>query len=471
MKHAILHQPEHQKKATPRFYLLTRLIIVMLVVLSGILSFVIYQESKLDLQNTLNILEQEGSRLIYQIESYEDIPPLLERGDMRAQVRLLARLGRLLSEESHITYIEIINKAGHTVLHAGTIGPISPSRDEHVAFSLQNDQEVTHTYEDPVTKTIIFEIIEPLEPQKGHVRGETLGALRLGLLLDEVRSQIRATRKAHLYKVAIFTITILIIGIIAFNFLIAGYHYRITTAALRAAEEKNRLIIEKMKQSERLSALGEFSAGIAHEIRNPLASIKNFTQLLPCEYDDPVFRQEFTATVTSEVNRINRIVNELLDYARPRKLNMVKADLAELADETIASLQAQLNSRRAALKKQFSRVPPVQIDPEQIRQVLINLLLNAAEALQEGGTITVAIRENARGETEIAVSDTGRGIPREALADVFKPFFTTRENGTGLGLAIALRIVNEHGGRIDVESTQGRGTVFTIILPAQRSYK
>ena len=118
-------------------------------------------------------------------------------------------------------------------------------------------------------------------------------------------------------------------------------------------------------------------------------------------------------------------------------------------------------------------IPKKPLQPEELieRQVLINLLLNAADAVQEGGTITVAIRENAGGETEIAVSDTGRGIPQEALSEVFKPFFTTKENGTGLGLAIAQRIVNEHGGRIEAESTHGRGAVFTMILPVQRSYK
>ena len=333
---------ERKKSHLTIYPLLTKLIIVMLVVLGGILSFVIYQESKLDLQNTLNILEQEGSRLIYQIESYEELMSFLEKSDREVDTTLEEKLRTLLNNEDHLYYIQIVNSKGQELLGVGYISPMTADCYDHLMFSLKNDQEITHTYKDQKSGNLIFEIIEPIEPFEDNIRGKTLGALRLGLLLDEVRSQISFTRKSHFYNLSIFIITSLIIGIITFYILIARNNYLLTTNALKEAEEKNRTILEKMKQSERLSALGEFSAGIAHEIKNPLASIKNFTQLLPSEYEDPNFRKEFTELVTREVNRINKIVNDLLDYARPRKTKLLKTKIPELIDETLFSLKVYL---------------------------------------------------------------------------------------------------------------------------------
>ena len=223
--------------------------------------------------------------------------------------------------------------------------------------------------------------------------------------------------------------------------------------------------MEKMKQSERLSALGEFSAGIAHEIKNPLASIKNFTQLLPSAYEDPNFRKEFTELVTREVNRINKIVNDLLDYARPRKTTLLKTKLPELIDETLFSLKATLDEHHIVIKTNYNQISSITIDHDQMRQVFVNLILNAVEAMPKGGTIEVTIRQNEKNEIEIILSDTGCGISEELVEEIFNPFFTAKERGTGLGLSIVQRIINEQGGRITVASKINQGTQFTVILP------
>ncbi len=465
-----MSESERKQSSFTIFPLLTKLIIVMLVVLGGILSFVIYQESKIDLQNTLNILEQERSRLIYQIESYKELTSFLKKNDSEAEEVLQTKLLTLLNNENHILYIQLVNNRGEEVAHVGYASPLSSSCYDNLMFSLKNDQEVTHTYEDPKSGNFIFEIIEPIEPSEEHIKGGILGALRLGLLLDNVRSQISFTRKSHFYNLSIFIVIILIVGIMAFYFLIARNNHLLTTSALRDAEEKNKIIMGKMKQSERLSVLGEFSAGIAHEIKNPLASIKNFTQLLPSEYGDPNFRKEFIEFVPREVNRINRIVNGLLDYARPRKLELLKANIPELVDETISSLNANFDEHHITIKKNYNQIPPIEIDPEQIRQVLLNLILNAVEAMPNGGTIKISIQEIEREEVEIEVSDSGCGISDEKLKEIFNPFVTTKEGGTGLGLSIIQRIVNEHGGRIEVESKKNRGTQFKLFLPIERPY-
>ena len=465
-----MSKSERKQSRFTIFPLLTKLIIVMLIVLGGILSFVIYQESKLDLQNTLNILEQEGSRLIYQIESYEELTSFLKKNDSEAVEVLQTKLLTLLNNENHILYIQLVNNRGEEVAHVGYAPPLSSSCYDNLMFSLKNDQEITHTYEDPKSGNFIFEIIEPIEPSEEHIKGGLLGALRLGLLLDKVRSQISFTRKSHFYNLSIFIVIILIVGIISFYFLIARNNHLLTTSALRDAEGKNRIIMERMKQSERLSVLGEFSAGIAHEIKNPLASIKNFTQLLPSEYGDPNFRKEFIEFVTREVNRINRIVNGLLDYARPRKLELLKVNIPELVDETLSSLNVKFDEHHITIKKNYNQIPPIEIDPEQIRQVLLNLILNAVEAMPNGGTIKISIQEIEREEVKIEVSDSGCGISDEKLKEIFNPFVTTKEGGTGLGLSIVQRIVNEHGGRIEVESKENRGTQFKLFLPIERHY-
>jgi len=461
----MISKTEKKQSHLTIYPLLTKLIIVMLVVLGGILSFVIYQESKLDLQNTLNILEQEGSRLIYQIESYEELMPLLGEGKKESAKTLKNKLLALVKDEDHLFYVQIVNSSGQDLLNAGNVPPMNTDCYDHLMFSLKNDQEITHTYQDQKSGNLIYEIIEPIEPFIQNIRGKTLGALRLGLLLDEVRSQISFTRKSHFYNLSIFIITVLIIGIITFYILIARNNYLITTTALKEAEEKNRSIMEKMKQSERLSALGEFSAGIAHEIRNPLASIKNFTQLLPSDYEDPHFRKEFTELVTGEVNRINKIVNDLLDYARFRKSKLQKTKIPELIDEALFSIKELLNKHHIAVKKNYDETPSAVIDQEQIRQVLLNLILNAVEAMPEGGTIEISTRKNEEDQIEIILSDTGCGISKDHLKEIFNPFFTTKERGTGLGLSIVQRIINEQGGTIEVDSTINQGTQFVISLP------
>jgi len=467
MRNTILSKSDKKQSSVTIFPLLTKLIIVMLIVLGGILSFFIYQESKLDLQNTLNILEQEGSRLIYQIESYKELMSFLGKNDKEAEQVLQEKLLTLLHNEDHLLYIQLVNNKGEKLMHAGYVATMSTACYDNLMFSLKNDQEITHTYEEQESGNFIFEIIEPIEPFEENIRGKTLGALRLGLLLDKVRSQMSMSRKSHFYNLSIFMVTLLITGIIAFYVLIARSNYLLTTSALKDAEGKNRIIMEKMKQSERLSALGEFSAGIAHEIKNPLASIKNFTQLLPTEYGDPQFRREFIELVTHEVNRINRIVNDLLDYARPRKVTLRTTNISELIDETLSSLKVTFDEHHITIEKDYTQTPPIETDPEQIRQVLLNLILNSVEAMPNGGSIKFTIKKNEE-EVEIGVNDNGRGISEETLKEIFNPFFTTKEGGTGLGLSIVQRIVNEQGGRIEVASRQNQGTQFKLFLPIER---
>lgn len=222
---------------------------------------------------------------------------------------------------------------------------------------------------------------------------------------------------------------------------------------------------EQLRRADRLSALGELSAGMAHEIRNPLGSIKGAVEILRDDYGPEDAKYEFIQILLKETDRLNHIVQEFLGFARPKQPELQQADLNE-AIESVLALTA-LEAKKAGVKVEKRLDPSIGIrslDVSLLRQAFLNLVLNAIQATDKGGVLTVvsALREDS---IEITVADTGIGISEENRKKLFSPFFTTRKNGTGLGLAITYRIIENHRGTIDVESEPGKGTTFMIRLP------
>ena len=247
-------------------------------------------------------------------------------------------------------------------------------------------------------------------------------------------------------------------------------------AAQAAIAIENSRLYRRMKERDRLAALGEMAAGLAHEIRNPLGSIKASAQFLaePGDDDDPQPTREFLDIIVEEVDRLNRVVSSFLDFARPSKGDPMPTDVNSAIQRTMQLLAPECND--ADVKWSMSledSTPPVRIDVEQLRQVLINLVQNAIQAMGSGGElyITTAVREKQdvfgvlRRWVEIRVSDTGPGIPKRVLSHLFVPFVTTKDRGTGLGLAISHRLVTAAGGHIDVRTHEGVGSTFVIELP------
>jgi len=237
------------------------------------------------------------------------------------------------------------------------------------------------------------------------------------------------------------------------------------TADLRRAQAA-------LVQSEKLSSLGRLSASIAHEINNPLAGILTYAKLLIRTLEggpaDEASRQEALrglALVRRETERCTAIVRGLLDFARDRPVALAETDLNAVVEESLELVGHQLALRGLTLEKRLAPLPPVLADFGQLRQAIVNVAVNAVEAMREGGVLTVATRAAPGGGAEVIVTDTGPGIPREHLARVFEPFFSTKERGTGLGLAVVYGIAQRHGGRVEVESGE-RGTVVTLGLPA-----
>jgi signal transduction histidine kinase len=226
----------------------------------------------------------------------------------------------------------------------------------------------------------------------------------------------------------------------------------------------------QMQRADRLASLGTLTAGLAHEIRNPLVAIKTFTQLLPERFDDSEFREHFLSVTAGEVDRIASLVTELLDFARPSQPKLNREDLNQIVEKMMLLVDTESHKKNVQIIKNFNDfLPPVVLDREQIKQVLLNVLLNAVDATPEDGTIfveTAPIKKNGSLDyVQIVIKDTGRGIPEEDLDKVFTPFFTTKHEGSGLGLAISHQIIQEHHGNIEVESTKNQGTTFRINIP------
>ena len=232
---------------------------------------------------------------------------------------------------------------------------------------------------------------------------------------------------------------------------------------------------EQIRRQERLATVGSLAAGIAHEIRNPLASLSGSIQMLREETTLSDGNRQLMDIVIRETDRLNTIITEFLDYARPKAAHQEQLSLADLLQETTILFR---NSRefRDGITVECTVEPILAFkgDPQRLRQVFWNLLINAAQAIKEGGVVSISARRENQGAREgdtiiIVVSDTGEGIASDDIDKIFDPFFTTKARGTGLGLAIAYRIIEDHGGVISVMSKKGQGTTFTVRLPAALS--
>ncbi len=238
--------------------------------------------------------------------------------------------------------------------------------------------------------------------------------------------------------------------------------------------DQNRLEIDElhkreMARAEHLATLGELAAGLAHEIRNPLAGIAGVVDIMGKELPANSASRTVIGEVHREILHIQAILNDLLSYARPRPPDFHPANLNLTIEQAVLLARQQVLTKPIEISFEANpSLPLVEHDPALIQQVALNLVMNGIQAISGKGLVRVELDED-RGYALIRVSDTGRGIPSEALPRIFKPFFTTRSEGTGLGLSLANSIVHSHGGRITVSSTPGKGSQFKIWLPLQRA--
>ncbi|HEV2387428.1 MAG TPA: ATP-binding protein [Candidatus Acidoferrales bacterium] len=244
-----------------------------------------------------------------------------------------------------------------------------------------------------------------------------------------------------------------------------GRHFNDMVQQLQESrDEVRRMYQTRMSRAEHLATLGELAAGLAHEIRNPLAGIVGAVEILGRELPPSNPSQAIVGEVQQEVRRIQGTLSELLSYARPRPAEMRPADLNISVEQAVVLVRQQVTSRPIEIRFTPASLPAVVHDPGQIEQVILNLLLNAIQAIDRAGVVAVEVKAGDAFAT-ISVRDSGRGIAPEHLDRIFRPFFTTKTQGTGLGLSLTRRIIDQHGGRIDVRSKAGEGTEFIIQLP------
>jgi signal transduction histidine kinase len=278
-----------------------------------------------------------------------------------------------------------------------------------------------------------------------------------------------AYRAAQYVEVGMFFVLATIIGALAD--VERKQKQKIEETATKLSETYARLqvSIEQLRRADRLSALGELSAGLAHEIRNPLGALEGAVQILQRAELPAETRCEFAQMAGNEVGRLKALLTSFLDFARPQTPQRILIEpalllesVARLASETarIANVQVFIEARQGA---------PVAIDTEQIKQVLLDLVLNAVQAMPHGGEVLLRAIQDGN-SVRVEVVDQGSGIPAENLERIFDPFFTTRVNGTGLGLSIAHQIVHAHGGEIKVRNNPDRGATFSLILPLAASH-
>jgi len=244
----------------------------------------------------------------------------------------------------------------------------------------------------------------------------------------------------------------------------------------RLRELERRRLEQVLFDSEKLAATGRLAASIAHEINNPLEAVQNALYLLQQSVTAAAADRQYLEIASRETQRMSRILRQMLGFYRQAEA-MSSIDVNALVEEAEGLVVKRLRERGVQIANQFDPViPPIRASGDQLKQVLLNLLLNAADSMAKGGTITVATQSGAGAETElfgrdavqIQVRDTGQGIPDDVLAQIFEPFFSTKPGkGTGLGLWVSQGIVQSHGGTMRVRSRVGRGTTFTITLPVE----
>jgi signal transduction histidine kinase len=235
----------------------------------------------------------------------------------------------------------------------------------------------------------------------------------------------------------------------------------------RKRREELKKAQEELIQANKYKVIGELAAGIAHEIRNPLGSIQGSLEILRKDYQPEDAKYEFLNILLKEVKRLNKVITDFLNYAKPALPNLIDTNINQLISETVLFLSPQAVKKGVSLKTELEKnLPRIKADPSQLKQAFINLILNSLESIEDKGEITISVYQD-KNRLKLAFKDNGKGMSEETKNKILTPFFSTKEGGTGLGLGIVERIIQNHKGEIKVESTLGKGTIFTLSFPIE----
>jgi signal transduction histidine kinase len=381
------------------------------------------------------------------IAVHADARILLEFRDQVGMQRLLEELGR----QGDIAYVALLDGGGQVVAHSDTsrVGTREPS-----ALPVAQAGDRTPVQRRFVLPGVgeVYEVSRPFPLGK-----DRQGVLRLGLSV----APIQAVWAQDQRNMVIYTGTILLVGILGVLAIFLNQRgYLWTVQALQEAAQRDR----------RLAALGNLAAGVAHEIRNPLNAIGMGLQRLIREWrlapdEDQAEYARLGGVLQGEVNRLNEMVERFLQLARPARLTLGTCPVEQHLGELLTLVREEAAAKGITIETALAlNGATARLDCRQVHQALLNIIVNAFQAMSKGGTLRLTAR-TAQGRLEVTIHDTGQGIAPEHLDRIFEPYFTTKEGGTGLGLALTQRIVEAHGGTIIVDSRPGKGSTFRIGLP------
>ncbi|MBW1637449.1 MAG: hypothetical protein JRJ68_14400 [Deltaproteobacteria bacterium] len=280
------------------------------------------------------------------------------------------------------------------------------------------------------------------------------------LLLVQLRSeQFSSPIKRQIQQM---TVLLLVFFLVA----VGGILSILTLRGLKVSRVRIGRIEKELQRSERLAALGKMAAGVAHELRNPLSSIKGLALLLKSKINDESGGKDTADILVGEVDRLDRSIGELLDYAKPARLNRKNLEINTIVEKTVQLIAMDIKSQGISLTLDLEEdLPGINGDEDKLVQLFLNLLLNGLQAMESDGLLSVKSFLKS-GYIAVVITDTGKGISSEHLPRIFDPYFTTRSDGTGLGLAMSAKIVDEHEGKITVTSEKGKGSRVEVVLPA-----
>ncbi|MBA7669226.1 Sensor protein ZraS [subsurface metagenome] len=250
------------------------------------------------------------------------------------------------------------------------------------------------------------------------------------------------------------------IGSLAKNF------NRMVTDLKKANQKIEELFSKQMEKAEHLASIGELAAGLAHEIKNPIAGMKGALEIINQQTDISDPKKEIFTEMLLQIDKINNVIHDLLSYAKPKEISMNLVDPSEAINNAIKLARTQVIDKEIDIRfKSLGNGTLALIDADKIQEVMLNLMVNSISAINNKGHISIELHEKNQRELEILFSDDGMGIKKEHLPQIFNPFFTTKNRGTGLGLSICKKIIEAHNGSIEVESKTKEGTTFSIRLP------
>jgi two-component system sensor histidine kinase HydH len=448
------------------------IILGAVAILVPIFVFWTLQNISKEREYVVRLLTEKGSALIRSIEAGARTGMMGMRGGG-------FRVQKLLSETAQtpdIVHIIVTDASGSVLAHSdeGEIGR-THGTDLDLQRISRSDKVQWRQIPGP-GGTSTFEVFRRFSPTRvpfrpmhgGRMQGPWPKDHREGIPPEQPEvifvgldmGPIEAARKQDTTNTILIATVLLLIGFAGVFSLFLVQAYRSTRTSLTRLEKE-------VETSRRLASLGRLAAGVAHEIRNPLSSIKGFATYFKERYRDNPDDQKTSEIMIQEVDRLNRVITQLLEFARPPVIQKKNASLQALIQHSLKMIERQASAKQIQILSHLpSEIKEVSLDPDGINQVLLNLYLNAVEAMTPGGTLSVSLSlDDSARRVRIAVSDTGTGISKQDLEHVFDPYFTTKQTGTGLGLAIVHKIIEAHGGEVRAESEIGRGTTVSVLLP------